>query len=45
MGYAQEAAEATMAAPNLQLEETGWEKDSDGVMPSLEKGQEPFGYR
>lgn len=45
VGCAQEAAEATMAAPNLQLRETGWEKSPDGVVSSLEKGQEPFGYR
>lgn len=42
MGSAQDGAEATMAAPNLQAGETGWEKSPDGVMPSLEKGQEPF---
>lgn len=45
VGCAQEAAEATMATPNFQLEKTGWEKSSDGLVPSLEKGQEPFGYQ
>lgn len=34
VGSVQDGAEGTMAAPNLQVGETGWEKSPDGVVPS-----------